>query len=110
MLKIPCERCGEIPTLTLPNENQRSTSIRCKCGMIAMHNDPTGKKVFTEWLRSRRNTGSTHLDWIKNEATADQIVEFFSQICTLQAKASYCEQFDNCHDCKVAWLNSKREE
>jgi len=49
----------------------------------------------------------TNLDWIKApERTAEEIVDFLKP-CTPEAMAMWCEQFENCRDCKVAWLNSK---
>jgi hypothetical protein len=52
----------------------------------------------------------TNLDWIKApERTAEEIVDFFLQVCTPEAMAAYCDQFESCRDCKVAWLNSKKE-
>ena len=50
----------------------------------------------------------TNLEWIKTAATAEDIVDFF-QPCTQEAMAMWCEQFDSCRDCKVAWLNSTKK-
>lgn len=52
----------------------------------------------------------SNLDWIKApERTAEEIVDFFSQACTPEAMATWCDHFDSCRDCKVAWLNGKKE-
>ena len=49
----------------------------------------------------------TVLDWIKMKATAEEIVEFFSQGCSDGDKYMWCESFESCKDCKVSWLKSK---
>lgn len=105
-----CRRCGEVPIITLSSEGKCYSTLKCKCTSLSMPNDPTGEKVVDWWTNLRYPPKITNLEWIKMDATADQIVDFFSQVCTPQAMASYCEQFDNCHDCKVAWLNSKMED
>ena len=49
----------------------------------------------------------TVLDWIKEVATAEEIVDFFSQSCSDGDKDMWCEGFESCRDCKVSWLKSK---
>lgn len=53
----------------------------------------------------------TNLEWLKApERTAEEVVDFFEQACTPEAMAMWCDQFESCRDCKVAWLNSRRKE
>lgn len=50
----------------------------------------------------------TYEDWVKNEATAEEIVAFLSQHCTAEAINDYCDHFDmDCVACKASWLRSK---
>ena len=50
----------------------------------------------------------TYEDWVKNEATAEEIVMFLSQHCTAEAISDYCDHFDmDCVACKASWLRSK---
>lgn len=52
----------------------------------------------------------TNLDWIKNEATAEEIVDFLTSVCTVDAMAQWCDCFPSCRECKIAWVLSRREE
>jgi hypothetical protein len=51
----------------------------------------------------------TNLEWLKApERTVEEIVDFIRQPCTTEAKSAYCEQFESCRDCWIAWLLAKR--
>ena len=52
----------------------------------------------------------TNLEWIKTEATAEEIVDFLTAVCTTDAMAQWCDCFSSCRECKVAWLLSRRNE
>ena len=50
----------------------------------------------------------TYEDWVKNEATPEEIVAFLSQHCSAQAISDYCDHFDmDCVACKASWLRSR---
>lgn len=52
----------------------------------------------------------TNLEWIKNEATAEEIVDFLTSVCTVDAMAQWCDCFPSCRECKIAWVLSCRKE
>lgn len=108
----PCRRCGKLPLLTLRHDARNYADLRCDCGsQIHTPNDPTGEKTAKWWNESQEDPVVTNLEWMKApERPAEEIVDFFLQVCTPEAMAAYCDQFESCRDCKVAWLNSKRRE
>ena len=51
----------------------------------------------------------TNLEWLKEpERTAEEIVDFLTSVCTVDAMAMWCDQFESCRECKVAWLLAKK--
>lgn len=98
MKKVPCPECdgrGYVNKYSY-SEDGTANGVSCyNCGNC----NGTGEIEVP----------MTNLDWIKTMATAEEVVDFLKP-CTPEAMAMWCEHFDNCRDCKVAWLNSKRRE
>lgn len=86
--EVPCPDCNGAGTIEILSE----TVVSCdRCGGTGLIEVPR-----------------TYEDWVKSEATAEEIVMFLSQHCTAEAISDYCDHFDmDCVACKASWLRSK---